>query len=395
MYFDVIRYGCLAAIGLMLFGCQEERPASPGIPQMNSGPPGIPQMSSGKVGIHSVVSTTQPVIRQLRGRTSAYMIAEIRPQVGGIIQKRLFTEGADVKIGQPLYQIAPQEYEAALAEAKANVVSAQATLHAAQLKAQRDQKLAHIGAISQETNDSSQAAYQEAAAAVKVAQAQVKTAQINLDYTRIHSPIAGRTATSSVTPGALVTAGQDTVLTTVLQLDPIYVDVTQTSSELLRLKRALAQGLLTPGAADNSATLKLQLEDGSTYEQTGTLTFNGTMVDEGTGSVTLRAVFPNPDHLLLPGMYVTAEIQEGLQDNAILVPQQGISRDERGQATAWVVEQGKVVFRQVELAGSVGQRWWVRQGLSAGDQLIVEGSQRVRAGQQVETFEADLGLGSD
>ena len=359
---------------LLLTGCSDSQDS-------------LPTMTTPEVGIHRVASTAQSVTLSLPGRTSAHMVAQIRPQVGGIIQKRLFEEGAEVKAGQALYQIDPQSYQAALAEASASVASAKATLHAAELKARRDAQLVKIDAISAESNESAQSALLQATASLQSALASEKTARINLGYTRINAPIAGRTSTSTVTPGALVTADQDTALTTLQQLDPIYVDVTQTSATLLRLKRELAAGLLAASSEANATTIAVQLEDGSTYEHPGTLTFNGVSVDEGTGSVTLRALVPNPDGLLLPGMYVKARIEKGVQQDAILVPQQGVTRDERGEATALVVVDGKVEQRELTLVEAVGNQWWVKSGLAVGDQLIVEGVQKVQVGQAVTTVD--------
>jgi len=337
-----------------------------------------------EVAVYQVTHAPQALSTTLPGRANAHLIAEIRPQVGGIIQKRLFNEGDVVKAGQALYQIDPQPYQAALAQADATVSSARATLMAAQLKAKRDAQLVKIDAISAEDNESAQAALLEARASLQSAQAAQRSARINLDYTRINAPIDGRTATSSVTPGALVTAEQTTALTTVQQLDPIYVDFTQPSSTLLRLKRELAEGKLAPSEQQDATRISLELEDGSTYAHAGTLTFNGVSVDESTGSVTLRALVPNPEGLLLPGMYLKATLQEGVQADAILVPQQAVSRDERGGATALVVVDGKVQQRELTLARAVGNRWWVSQGLADGDQVIVQGLQKVRVGQQVQ-----------
>jgi len=343
-----------------------------------------------EVAVYEVTSAAQALTTTLPGRASAHLIAEIRPQVGGIIQQRLFNEGDTVKAGQALYQIDPQPYQAALAQAKATVSSANASLKAAQLKAGRDAQLVKIDAISAEDNESAQAALLEARASLQSAQAAQRTAQINLDYTRINAPIDGRTATSSVTPGALVTAEQTTALTTVQQLDPIYVDFTQPSSTLLRLKRELADGKLAASEQQDATRISLELEDGSTYAHAGTLTFNGVSVDESTGSVTFRAVVPNPDGLLMPGMYLKARVQEGVQRDAILVPQQAVSRDERGGATALVVVDGKVQQRELTLARAVDNRWWVSQGLAAGDQVIVQGLQKVRVGQQVQVRDNTL-----
>lgn len=367
---------------LALGGCLDDEAAAP-------------QADLQEVGIYQVRSAPQALSLTLPGRASAHLVAEIRPQVGGIIQRRLFEEGQMVKAGQALYQIDAQPYEAALAQAEASVTSARATLKAAELKARRDAQLVKIDAISAEDNESAQAALLEARASLQSALAALKTARINLGYTRIDAPISGRTATSSVTVGALVTAEQTTALTTVQQLDPIYVDFTQPSTTLLRLKRELAEGKLAPAEAQDATRISLQLEDGSTYAHDGTLTFNGVSVDESTGSVTLRALVPNPEGLLLPGMYLKATLQEGVQPDAILVPQQGVARDERGQATALVVVDGKVEQRQLSLARAVGNRWWVDKGLADGDQLIVQGTQKVRVGQQVKTLDAQLSAQND
>ncbi|KWR84645.1 MULTISPECIES: efflux RND transporter periplasmic adaptor subunit [Pseudomonas] len=367
---------------LALGGCLDDEAAAP-------------QADLQEVGIYQVRSAPQALSLTLPGRASAHLVAEIRPQVGGIIQRRLFEEGQTVKAGQALYQIDAQPYEAALAQAEASVTSARATLKAAELKARRDAQLVKIDAISAEDNESAQAALLEARANLQSAQAALKTARINLGYTRIDAPISGRTATSSVTAGALVTAEQTTALTTVQQLDPIYVDFTQPSTTLLRLKRELAEGKLAPAEAQDATRISLQLEDGSTYAHDGTLTFNGVSVDESTGSVTLRALVPNPEGLLLPGMYLKATLAEGVQPDAILVPQQGVARDERGQATALVVVDGKVEQRQLSLARAVGNHWWVDKGLADGDQLIVQGAQKVRVGQQVKTLDAQLTAQND
>ncbi len=371
----------LGASLFVLGGCRDEGAALPTQPLQ-------------EVAVYHVTSAPQSLSTTLPGRASAHLVAEIRPQVGGILLKRLFEEGATVKAGQALYQIDPQTYEAALAQAEASVTSARATLKAAELKAKRDAQLVKIDAISAEDNESAQASLLEARASLQSAQASLRTARINLGYTKINAPIAGRTSTSSVTAGALVTAEQTTALTTVQQLDPIYVDFTQPSGTLLRLKRELAEGKLAPAEEKDAARISLQLEDGSTYAHAGTLTFNGVSVDESTGSVTLRALVPNPDGLLLPGMYIKATLPEGVQQDAILVPQQGVSRDERGGATALVVVDGKVEQRELTLARAVGNRWWVSKGLEDGDQLIVQGLQKVRVGQQVQAIDKteDAGL---
>ncbi|CAD5204056.1 efflux RND transporter periplasmic adaptor subunit [Pseudomonas sp. FEN] len=353
----------------------------------SAGDPPAPTARTQEVGVYVVTAKSQALTLSLPGRTSAHMTAEIRPQVGGIIQKRLFKEGDDVKSGQALYQIDPRSYQASVTQAEANVSSAKATLEAARLKAKRDAQLVKIDAVSTEDNESAQASLLEAQASLQSYQAALQTARINLGYTRITAPISGRVDTSSVTPGALVTAEQDTALTTVRQLDPIYVDVTQPSSTVLRLKRELAQGQLAASTQQNATNVQVLLEDGSSYAHTGTLTFNGVSVDEGTGSITLRAIVPNPQGLLLPGMYVKAVIDEGTKQDAILVPQQGVIRDERGDASAWVVVDNKVEQRQLKIHSAVDSRWWVSSGLKVGDQLIIEGVQKVRNGDTVKVVE--------
>ncbi|OLF53424.1 efflux RND transporter periplasmic adaptor subunit [Pseudomonas chlororaphis] len=335
-----------------------------------------------KVTVITVQPQSQALTTELTGRTQAFLVAEIRPQVGGIVQQRLFVEGAEVKAGQGLYQLDAASYKAALAEAQATLAKDRATLKSAQATATRDAQLVKIDAISQQDNEDAQASLLTAQAEVQVAQAGVETARINLAYTRIVSPIAGRIETSTVTPGALVVADQDTALTTVQQLDPIYVDVTQSTSELLRLKRDLASGALQGTAADE-APISLKLDDGSTYAHAGRLKFSGVSVSQGTGTVTLRAEFPNPERLLLPGMYVRAVLEQARDEQAILVPQRAVNRSASGVTSALVVVDGKVEQRVLTIDRAVGNQWWVSAGLGAGDQLIVEGGQKVRVGAAV------------
>ena len=293
---------------------------------------------------------------ELAGRTVATQTAEVRPQVTGIVKTRAFTEGSDVKAGQVLYQIHPASYQAALDSAKASLAKAEANATTARLKAGRYDELAGIDAVSQQLRDDARAALQQAQADVEAAKAAVRTAQIDLDRTRVTAPVAGRIGRSAVTPGALVTANQATALATVQQLDPIYVDVTQTSAELLRLQRQLADGT------------------------EGKLQFSELQVDPTSGSVTLRAQFPNPRRQLLPGMYVRAQVQTGSQAQALLAPQTAVSRDARGNATAMVLKDGKVEARVLQTAGVVQGQWLVTGGLAAGDELIVDGLQRLRPG---------------
>lgn len=340
-----------------------------------------------EVGVVTLKTERLAFSTELSGRTVAPVIAEIRPQVGGILQKRLFTEGSQVKEGQPLYQLDPAPFQAVHASAQANVRKAESTLATARTVAKRNAELVKIDAISQQVNEATQAAALQAEADVAVARAAEQTARINLGYTRINSPITGWVELSSVTPGALVTANQASALTTVQQLDPVHVHVTQSSSELLRLKRELAEGRLQRGNA-NEAPIKVLLEDGSTYPHAGRLTFSGVTVDAGTGSVTLRAVVPNPDRMLMPGMYVRAVLQEGVNEAALLVPQQAVTRAPDGSASTLVVgADDKLVKRPIVVGRAMGNRWQVLSGLAAGDRVLVEGSQRARAGDTVRASE--------
>ncbi len=331
------------------------------------------------------VVTPQKVLytTELAGRTSAFQIAEVRPQVSGIIQKRLFTEGTDVKAGDTLYQIDPATYKADLDSAKANLARAEANVAPARLKMQRFKDLVNISAVSKQEYEDAEAAYKQALADVGVNKAAVENARIRLDYTKVTSPISGRTGRSLVTPGALVTANQGNPLTTVQQLDPVYVDVTQSSTEVLRLKRALESGTLQR-ADEGHAAVRLLLEDGSEYAHSGTLQFTDVSVDESTGMVTLRAIFPNPEHDLMPGMYVRAILKEGVDEQAILLPQRALVRDAKGNATAYVVNaESKVEVRPLKVGRTQGNSWVVLDGLKAGDKVIVEGIQKIRPGAAV------------
>ena len=340
-----------------------------------------------EVGVVTLKTERAVFNTELSGRTVAPVIAEIRPQVGGIVQKRLFTEGSRVREGQVLYQLDPAPFQASLASAQANVRKAETTLATARTVAKRNAELVKIDAISQQANEETQATALQAEAELAVARASEQTARINLGYTRIVSPINGWVELSNVTPGALVTANQTTAMTTVQQLDPVHVHVTQSSSELLRLKRELAGGRLQRGGADE-ARIRLLLEDGSAYPQDGRLTFSGVTVDAGTGSVTLRAVMPNPDGLLMPGMYVRAVLQEGVDDAALLVPQQAVTRAPDGSASTLVIgADGKLAKRAITVGRAVGNRWQVLKGLAAGDRVLVEGSQRARVGDLVKAVE--------
>ncbi|MCL6692480.1 multidrug efflux RND transporter periplasmic adaptor subunit MexA [Pseudomonas sp. R3.Fl] len=327
-----------------------------------------------EVGVVTLQARTVTLNSELPGRTSAYRVAEVRPQVNGIILKRLFKEGSDVREGQQLYQIDAAPYEADYQSAQANLVSSQQ-------QAERYKLLVADEAVSKQQYADANAAYLRAKAAVE-------QARINLRYTRVLSPISGRVGRSGVTEGALVTSGQATAMATVQQLDPIYVDVTQPSTALLRLRRELAEGQLQ-SAGDNAAKVSLKLEDGSEYPLQGRLEFSEVSVDEGTGSVTLRAVFPNPKGELLPGMFVHAQLQEGVRQQAILAPQQGVTRDLRGQPTALVLgADDKVELRNIRTDRTLGAYWLVIDGLKPGDRLITEGLQFVQPGAQAKAVPA-------
>ncbi|ERH49811.1 hemolysin D [Ectopseudomonas chengduensis] len=350
----------IAVAMLSLTGCQESS-----APQTQQTP---------QVGVITLEAKPFTLTSEVPGRTSAYRIAEVRPQVNGIIQKRLFTEGSEVKAGQQLYQIDPATYEAAFK-------SAQATQLSTKSLADRYKLLVADKAVSQQ-------AYDEARAAGLQADAALEQARIDLRYTKVMAPISGRIGRSAVTEGALVSNGQANAMATIQQLDPIYVDVTQSSKELLRLRRDLAEGRLQK-ASDSAAKVALKLEDGSRYAHEGTLEFSEVAVDESTGSVTLRAVFPNPDHLLLPGMFVHAELLSGVKQNAILAPQQGVTRNQRGEPTAMVVgADNKVELRVLKADRTAGSAWLVEEGLNAGDRLITEGLQFVQPGAEVKAVPA-------
>ncbi|QYJ75304.1 efflux RND transporter periplasmic adaptor subunit [Shewanella sp. FJAT-52076] len=362
-----------SAIGMVLWvsACQEDAQQAANQQQM-------PPM---EVGTVQVTAAPQNIMVELPGRSRAFLEAEVRPQVSGIIMERNFVEGREVKEGQSLYKIDDATYKATLESAKADLASAQASLASAKARAARYEKLVKTNAISKQDFDEADAAYKEALARVKVAEAQLHTANINLNYTEVQAPISGRIGKSSVTPGALVTANQGQILATIQQLDPINVDITQSSAQLLALKSKLKAGKLQ--AADN-AEVQLVLEDGTTYEHKGKLQFAEVSVDENTGSVILRAEFPNPDNVLLPGMYVRAMLNTGVDPNAILVPQKAITRNTRGEAVAMVVNaENKVEARTVTTAEVINHQWRITSGLTAGDKLIVEGLQKIRPGAPV------------
>ena len=341
-----------------------------------------------EVGIVVLQPESFTVTSELAGRTVANVIAEIRPQVGGVIQQRLFREGGEVKAGELLFQIDPAMYQASAESASAALAKAEANLATVRLKADRYKELLTAKAVSQQAYDDASAALKTAEADVAAGKAAVAAARINLNYTRVTSPISGRIGKSTVTQGALVTANQGTALATVQQLDPINVDVTQSTREMMQMKHALEAGLIK-SSGDGQAKVKLILDDGTAYALEGKLAFSEATVDPATGSVSLRAVFPNPKRELLPGMYVRAIIEQGVREQSLLVPQQGISRDPLGNATAMIVnDEGKAEPRMLKTERAIGDKWLVTEGLKAGHKLIVEGLQKARPGAPVKPVPA-------
>lgn len=360
------------AITVLLAGCGKP----PGGPPPD---PGMPVMGVMKIQAQPVTLDTE-----LPGRTVPYLIADVRPQVGGIVKTRDFREGGDVKAGQTLYVIDPATYKAAYDSNVAALGKAQASLKTTRLKAERYKELVEIQAVSKQDYDDAAAALGQGESEVAAAKANVESSRINLAYARVTAPISGRIGRSAVTPGALVTASQTTALATIQQLDPIYVDVTQPSAALLRLRRALAEGDLQRAGA-NAARVTLMLEDGSVYPLEGRLEFSDLTVDQETGAVALRAVFPNPKADLLPGMYVRAVLQEGVKQQGLLVPQQAVTRDSTGKPIAYVVGADNRLERRVlETDRAIGDQWLVRSGLTSGEQLVVDGQQRAAAGAEVK-----------
>ncbi|TDG08481.1 efflux RND transporter periplasmic adaptor subunit [Paraburkholderia guartelaensis] len=354
--------------------------------QKQSAPP--PQTP--EVGVVTVQPTAVPVVSELPGRTSAYLVAQVRARVDGIVLRREFTEGAIVKAGQRLYKIDPAPYIAALNTAKATLAKAQANLVTQNALVSRYKVLVQANAVSKQDYDNAVSAQGQAAADVASGKAAVDTAQINLGYTDVVSPVTGQVGISQVTPGAYVQASAATLMSTVQQLDPMYVDVTQSSLDGLKLRRAIQEGRLST-SGPNAAKVSLVLEDGRVYAQKGKLQFSDVTVDQTTGSVTVRALFPNADRVLLPGMFVRARIEEGINNNAFLVPQVGVLHDQKGQASVYVVgKDDKVVPTPIVTSGAQGQDWVVESGLQAGDRVIVQGTDKVKPGAQVKPVAAQL-----
>ncbi|MFM5164164.1 efflux RND transporter periplasmic adaptor subunit [Aeromonas rivipollensis] len=366
----------LLASGL-LAGCGDKGEAGQGAGEM---PPAA-------VDVVTLHAAPLQLMSELTGRTAPLRVAEVRPQVNGIILKRLFTEGSDVKAGQLLYQIDPAVYQAAVASAAANLAKAQANEQSARLKAQRYAELVKVKAISRQEYDDADAAWKQQVAEIGAAKAALQSANINLAYTKITAPISGRIGKSAVTEGALVTAQQADSLTSISQLDPMYVDVRQSTADLLRLKRQVAAGKLVQDES-KGAKVRFQLEDGSQYSEEGSLQFSDVTVDETTGMVTLRVLVPNPHDLLLPGMFMRATLQEGERPQGLLVPQTAVTRTPKGGATVMVVTaDNKVELREVQLSRVVGDSWVVESGLKAGEKVIVAGLQKVKPGALVAPAE--------
>ena len=342
-----------------------------------------------EVGVIELHPQSVPLSTELPGRTTASLVAEVRPQVDGIIRERLFREGSEVQAGEVLYRVVPSTYQAEYSNALAALKRAQASLPSSESKAKRYAELIGQGAISKQDYQDAQAVYEADLAAVASAQAALDSAKISLDYTEIKAPISGRVEMSDLTPGALVTANQSAALTTIRQLDPINVDLTQSSTTMLNLRQAIASGVIT--VEGKALTVQLKLENGTIYPYEGTVEFSGAKVDESTGTYTLRAEFPNPDLLLLPGMYVRAIIQDGVYQSCYLVPQRAVSRTPKGEPVALFVNQeGKVEQRILDVRRSYGNSWLVGSGINNGDRLVVQGSQFVRPGQPVTPKEMIL-----
>ncbi len=352
-----------------------------------------PQAPMPEAGVYTVQTTPVPVVSELPGRTSAFLVAQVRARVDGIVLRRVFTEGDDVKAGQLLYKIDPQPYIAALNSAKAALAKAEANVATQQALVQRYKVLVAGNAVSKQDYDNAVAALGQAQADVAAGKAAVQTAQINLGYTDVTSPITGRIGLSQVTPGAYVQASQATLLATVQQFDPIYVNLTQSSVDGLKLRRQIQEGRLQVNGA-NAAKVALVLEDGRSYGASGKLQFTDVSVDQTTGSVTVRAIFPNKDGVLLPGMFVRARIDQGTNDRAIIVPQIGVTHDQKGQPVALVLDKdNKVAQRKLVTAGTYGSYWVIDSGLSPGERVVVNGVEKVKPGMTVKPVAPRLPAG--
>lgn len=373
---------CALASTAMLTGCKDDAAQGQAAAQRQMPPTEIMYVTA-KTG-------DQMLETVLSGRTSAFYEAEVRPQVNGILQKKLFKDGTEVKAGDQLYQIDAAPYQAAIKSAEAAVAQAQAALSKASADAKRSTELLKVNAVSKQSDDAAQAALKSARANLKAAQAQLTNAKINLTYTKVLSPITGRISRSEFTEGALMSAYQAQPLTRVQQLDPIYVDVTQTADDLIRIRRDIASGALKTDA-DGNARVVLKYDDGTTYAHEGRLTFTDVTVNETTGTVNLRAVFPNPDKVLLPGLYVRAQLIEGIRPDSIVLPMQCVMRDAKGNASVYVVGEGnKIEARPVVATRTIGTNWLIDSGLKNGDRVVFQGFQRIRPGAVVTPKEMDL-----
>ena len=373
---------CALASTAMLTGCKDDAAQGQAAAQRQMPPTEIMYVTA-KTG-------DQMLETVLSGRTSAFYEAEVRPQVNGILQKKLFKDGTEVKAGDQLYQIDAAPYQAAIKSAEAAVAQAQAALSKASADAKRSTELLKVNAVSKQSDDAAQAALKSARANLKAAQAQLMNAKINLTYTKVLSPITGRISRSEFTEGALMSAYQVQPLTRVQQLDPIYVDVTQTADDLIRIRRDIASGALKTDA-DGNARVVLKYDDGTTYAHEGRLTFTDVTVNETTGTVNLRAVFPNPDKVLLPGLYVRAQLIEGIRPDSIVLPMQCVMRDAKGNASVYVVGEGnKIEARPVVATRTIGTNWLIDSGLKNGDRVVFQGFQRIRPGAVVTPKEMDL-----
>lgn len=371
-----------AFVSLVACGKESSTPAAKG-----AAPP------PAEVGVITVAATPVTLTRELPGRTSAFKVAEVRARVNGIVRRRLFAEGSDVKAGQPLFEIDPAPYEAALESARAQQLRAEATVESAKATEERFAKLIETNAVSRQEYEDAVAKVKTSKADVAAARAAVRAAQINVGYTKVTSPIAGRIGRSEVTEGAYVQQGSATLLAIVQQLDPVYVDLTWSSAEMLRLRRAVESGEIK--SVDGKAPVTVVLEDGREHAQQGTLEFTDVTVDPSTGSVSLRAVVPNPKAELLPGMFVRARIAEGVKSDALLVPQRAVTRDQNGRPLALVVDStGKVERRTLVTDRAIGDAWLVTDGLKPGEMVVVEGMQRIRPGAPVKPVPVGAGSGS-
>jgi membrane fusion protein (multidrug efflux system) len=366
----------ILAVALSVSGCDGKQPGGP------------PAGAAPEVAVVTVRAHAVPLVTELPGRTAAFRVAEVRPQVSGIVLKRLFEEGSEVAAGQQLYQIDPATYQAVVQSAQADLSKARANLKSIESKAERYRDLVQINAVSRQDYDDVVASLDQARAQIMVAQAAVETARINLNYTKVYAPISGRIGKSAVTEGALVTANQNAALATITQLDPIYVDVSQSSTELMRLRRAVSAGLMRDSGSERAA-VTLTLDGASQpYDQPGQLQFSEVTVDQSSGAVLLRARFPNPRKELYPGLFVRARVEQGVRENALTVPQRALVRMPDGTAAVWVVgPDNKVAPRPVTVAQAVGDQWLVEQGLQDGDKVVTDGLQKIRPGVDVRPVE--------